>query len=54
MGIEEGEKVKAKGKWNIFNKIVTKNFPNLKKVLPIQIQESSRTSNSLDQNRTSP
>jgi hypothetical protein len=34
MGIEEGEEVQAKGIHNIFNKIITENFPNLKKVLP--------------------
>jgi hypothetical protein len=37
MGIEEGEEVQAKGIHNIFNKIVTENFPNLEKVIPIQI-----------------
>jgi hypothetical protein len=54
MGIEEGEEVQAKGISNIFNKIVTDNFPNLEKVLPIQVQEASRTPNRLNQNRTSP
>jgi hypothetical protein len=39
---------------NIYNKIIVENFPNLKKELPIQEQEASRTSNRLDQNRTSP
>jgi hypothetical protein len=52
MGIEEGEKVQAKGIDNIFNKIITEIFPNLKKTMPIQIQEASRTPNRLDQNRT--
>jgi septal ring factor EnvC (AmiA/AmiB activator) len=33
MGIEEGEEVQAKGIHNIFNTIITENFPNLKKVL---------------------
>jgi hypothetical protein len=28
---------------NIFNKIIAENFPSLKKVLPIQVQETSRT-----------
>jgi hypothetical protein len=28
MGIEEGEEVQAKGMHNIFNKIITENFPN--------------------------
>jgi hypothetical protein len=54
MGIEEGEEVQAKGICKIFNKIITENFPNLKNVLPIQVQEASRTQNRLDQNRTSP
>jgi polyribonucleotide nucleotidyltransferase len=31
MGIEEGEKVQAKGMHNIFNKIIIENFPNLEK-----------------------
>jgi hypothetical protein len=42
MGIE-GEVVQTKGKHNIVNKIITENFPNLKQVLPIQVQEASRT-----------
>jgi hypothetical protein len=54
MGIDKGEEVKAKGICNVFNKITTEHFPNLKKVLPIWVQEASRTSNRLDQNRTSP
>jgi hypothetical protein len=54
MGIEEGEKVQAKGIHNIFNKIITENFPNLEKTIPIQVQEASRTPNRLYQNRTLP
>jgi hypothetical protein len=54
MGLEEGEEVQAKGICNILNKIITENFPNLKKVLPIQVQEASRIPNRCDQNRTSP
>jgi hypothetical protein len=53
MGTEEGE-VQAKGIHNILDKIIAENFPNLKKVLTIQVQEASRTPNRLDQNRTSP
>jgi hypothetical protein len=53
-GIEEGEKVQAKGIYNIFNKIIAVNFPNLQKELSIQVQEASRTPNRLDQNRTTP
>jgi hypothetical protein len=52
MGIEEGEKVQTKGIRNIFNKIITENFSNLGKTMPIQVQEASRTPNTLDQNRT--
>jgi hypothetical protein len=44
MGIKE-EEVEAKGICNIFNKIITENFPN-------QVQGASRTPNRLDQNRT--
>jgi hypothetical protein len=53
MGIEEGEEVQTKGICNIFNKIITDTFPNLEKLLPIQVQEASKTPNRLDQNRTS-
>jgi hypothetical protein len=52
MGIEEGEEVQAKGICNIFNKIITENFTNLQKAVPIQVQEASRTPNRLDQNKT--
>jgi hypothetical protein len=34
-GIEE--EVQTKGIYNIFNNTITENFPNLKKVLPIQV-----------------
>jgi hypothetical protein len=54
LGIEEGEEVQAKGVCNIFNKIITENFPNLEKIVPIQVQEASRTPNRLDKNRTTP
>jgi hypothetical protein len=54
MGTEEGEEVQANGIHNIFNKIITENFPNLQKTIPIQVQEASSTPNRLDQNRTSP
>jgi hypothetical protein len=52
MGIENGEKVQAKGIHNIFNKIITENFPILEKTMPIHVQEASRTPNRLDLNRT--
>jgi predicted nuclease with TOPRIM domain len=50
----EGEEVQAKGMHNIINKIITENFPNLEKDIPIQMQEASRTPNRSDQNRTTP
>jgi hypothetical protein len=37
MGLEEVEEEQAKGISNIFNKIITEIFPNLKKVWPIQV-----------------
>jgi hypothetical protein len=54
MGIKEGEEMQTKGIHNIFNKIITENLSSLEKVLPIQVQETSRTPNRLDQNRTTP
>jgi chromosome segregation ATPase len=35
MGIEEGEEAQEEGTCNIFNKIITENFPNLEKTMPI-------------------
>jgi hypothetical protein len=35
MAIEEGEDVQEKGIHNIVNKIITENFPNLEKTMPI-------------------
>jgi hypothetical protein len=48
----EGEEAQAKEIHKIFNKIITENFPNLQKTMPIQVQEASRTPNRLVQNRT--
>ena len=42
-----------KGPANIFNKIIEENFPNLKKDMPMNIQEAYRTPNRLDQKRNS-
>jgi chromosome segregation ATPase len=47
MGIE-GEEMQAKAIHNIFNKILTENFPNIEKTMPIEVQEASRTPNKLD------
>jgi hypothetical protein len=38
----------------MFNKIITENFPNLEKTMPIQVQEAYRTPNRHDENRTTP
>jgi hypothetical protein len=54
MGTEEGEEVQAQEMCNIFNKIITENFPNLEETMPVQVQEASRTPNRPDQNRTTP
>jgi hypothetical protein len=39
---------------NIFNKIIDENFPKLKKEMPMNIQETYRTPNSLDQKKKIP
>jgi hypothetical protein len=52
--IEEGEEVQEKRMHNIFNKIITENFPNLEKTMPIKVQDTFRTRNRCDQNRTTP
>ena len=48
IGIEEGEELQLKGTENIFNKIIKENFPNLKKDMPMKIQEAYRTPNRLN------
>ena len=48
IGIEEGEELQIKGAENIFNKIIEKNFPNLKNDIPMKVQEAYRTLNRLD------
>jgi archaeosine-15-forming tRNA-guanine transglycosylase len=54
ISIEKGEEVQEKGMHNIFNKVITENSPNLEKTMPIQVQETFRTANRSDQNRTTP
>jgi hypothetical protein len=49
IGIEESEDSQLKEPVNIFNKIIKENFPNLKKEIPMNIQEAYRTPNRLDQ-----
>ena len=51
IGIEESEDSQLKGLVNTFNKIIEENFPNLKKEMPMKIQEPYRTPNSLNQKR---
>jgi len=53
IGIEETKDSQLKGPVNIFNKIIEEKFPNLKKEMPMNIQESYRTPNRLDQKRNS-
>jgi hypothetical protein len=53
IGIDENQDFQPKGPVNIFNKIIEKNFPNLKKEIPMNIQEVYRTTNRLDQKRNS-
>jgi chromosome segregation ATPase len=53
IGVDENEDFQLKGPANISNKIIEENFPNLKKDMPINIQEAYRTPNRLDQKRNS-
>jgi hypothetical protein len=52
MGVDEKD-FQLKGPVNICNKIIEENFPNLKKEMPMNIQEAYRTPNRLDQKRNS-
>ena len=51
IGIEENKESQLKRPVNIFNKVIEENFPNLKKEMPMSIQEAYRTPNRLDQKR---
>jgi len=53
IGIDENGEFQLKGPANIFNKIIEEYFPNLKKEMPMNIQEAYRTPNRLDQKRNS-
>jgi len=53
IGIKVSEHSQLKGPVNIFNKIIEENFLNLKKEMPMNLQEAYRTPNRLDQNRNS-
>ena len=50
-GIEKQEETQLKGPENIFNKVIEGDFPNLKKQMPIKVQEIYRTPNRLEQKR---
>jgi predicted nucleic acid-binding Zn-ribbon protein len=51
--VDRNEDFQLKGPANIFNKIIEENFPNLKKEMPMSIQEAYRTPYRLDQKRNS-
>jgi hypothetical protein len=53
IGVDENEDFQLKGLANILNKIIEENVPNLKKEMPMNIQEVYRTPNKLDQKRNS-
>jgi hypothetical protein len=54
ISVEEGEEIQTKGIDNLLNRIIAKNFPNLKKERVTQVQEAYRTPNPQDQKRNSP
>jgi hypothetical protein len=54
IGVDENEHFQLKGSANIFHKIIEENFPSLKKVMPMNIQEAYRTPNRLDQKKIPP
>jgi hypothetical protein len=51
IGIDKNEDFQLKGLVNIFNKIIEENLPNIKKEMPMNIQEAYRTPNRLDQKK---
>ena len=51
IGVEEGEDLQLKGPENIFTKIIEENFPNIKKDIPMKVQEAYRAPNRLDQKK---
>lgn len=44
IGIEEGEETQVKST-RVFNKVIQDNFPNLKKEMPMKVQEAYRMPN---------
>ena len=53
MGLPEGEE-REQGIENLFEKIMTENFPNLVKKIDIQVQEAQRVPNKMNQKRCTP
>ena len=53
IGIPEGEE-REQGIQNLFEEIMTENFPNLVKEKDTQVQEAQRVSNKMDQKRPTP
>ena len=53
-GVDENKDFQLKAQANIFNKIIEENFPNLKKELPMNVQEVYRTPNRLDRKEFPP
>ena len=53
LGIEEKEDSQLKGASKYLQKKFKENFPNLKKELPMNIQETYKTPNKLNQKRNS-
>jgi hypothetical protein len=53
IGVDENEDFQLKGPANIFENIIEENLANLKKEMPMNIQEADRTPNRLDQKRNS-
>jgi hypothetical protein len=53
IGVDENEDFQLKGPENTFYKIIGENFPNLKKEMPMNIQEDYRTPNRLAKKRNS-
>jgi hypothetical protein len=51
--IGDSKDSQTKGPVSIFNKIIEENYPNLKKEMPMNIQEAYRDPNRLDQKRNS-
>jgi hypothetical protein len=52
IGVVENEDFQLKGPANVF-KNIEENFPNLKKEMPMNIQEAYRTPNRMDQKSNS-